>query len=464
MKRISLRHVALIPAVLAGVLSVPVLAEQGCPSGYQPDGNELIANGNFDGGYTNFTTDIPYQAPLGSYPSDDNGTTYPRTGIGVVSGNISDGFFIDQSSFPGDGSRPAADHWLAYNGNDPGAPTTIWRQSIANLSAGSYVFSAYFSNVLKAGAQATDLVAPKVRFSANGIQVGEAMPICDAGGALDPIDNSCANEATVDAWRRLGVLVNATSASVTLAIDDAQIKSAGGNDFAMTAVSFQRCVPSAVDSDGDGVVDNLDIDDDNDGIKDIDEGDVDADGDGHPNRLDLDADNDGLPDIVEALGSDSNNDGRVDGFTDTNGNGYHDSLETSPWPLPDTDNDGLRDFLDLDSDADGVFDLREAGLDDSDANGVVDGFEDSQQDGWDAAARQSYSAIDSDGNGVPDYRQRSGNGGENLGNGVSANSNNEGPVLTQLEGGLGGSGPVLLVGLVLAWCQRRILSGVMPTD
>ncbi len=75
------------------------------------------------------------------------------------------------------------------------------------------------------------------------------------------------------------------------------------------------------DTDGDGIPDYLDADlagytDINgDGVNDT----FDTDLDGIPNALDLDSDNDGITDIVEAGGTDSNNDGKVDGFTDTSG-------------------------------------------------------------------------------------------------------------------------------------------------
>ena len=92
--------------------------------------------------------------------------------------------------------------------------------------------------------------------------------------------------------------------------------------------------PTGPDTDGDGVLDQCDIDSDNDGITDIVEGryDVggprDTDGDGIPDYLDLDSDNDGIADIVEVgLGHlDTDNDGRIDSalFVDTNGNGLHD--------------------------------------------------------------------------------------------------------------------------------------------
>ncbi|MFZ9004624.1 MAG: cadherin-like domain-containing protein, partial [Robiginitalea sp.] len=53
------------------------------------------------------------------------------------------------------------------------------------------------------------------------------------------------------------------------------------------------------DTDGDGVPDQADLDDDNDGILDTVE-DGNTDGDGLPDSLDIDSDNDGIPDNVEA--------------------------------------------------------------------------------------------------------------------------------------------------------------------
>ena len=59
----------------------------------------------------------------------------------------------------------------------------------------------------------------------------------------------------------------------------------------------------SIDSDGDGIFDGCDLDDDNDGILDTVEGNVDTDGDGIPNRLDLDSDGDGCSDAVEGGGN-----------------------------------------------------------------------------------------------------------------------------------------------------------------
>ena len=63
------------------------------------------------------------------------------------------------------------------------------------------------------------------------------------------------------------------------------------------------------DNDLDGIADSDDIDDDNDGIFDYQEGNGDSDGDGIPNSFDLDSDGDGCNDVIEA------------GFTDPEGDG-----------------------------------------------------------------------------------------------------------------------------------------------
>ncbi|MDA3854315.1 MAG: DUF2341 domain-containing protein, partial [Bacteroidales bacterium] len=83
------------------------------------------------------------------------------------------------------------------------------------------------------------------------------------------------------------------------------------------------------DSDGDGVEDADDIDDDNDGIPDVLEGPGDADGDGIINQYDVDSDNDGIFDHIEAGGLaiyDADNDGIIDNVsaTDENFNGLFD--------------------------------------------------------------------------------------------------------------------------------------------
>ena len=444
------RHLIVSGLFSLALLSQGAIAEQGCPAGFKPDGNEKLADNIFTS-YATFTTDIPFKAPIGEYPSDGNPSAYPTTGIGLMNGDYNNGGLVKQIAFPGDSAIPATPTWFAYNGNDAGAPTKMWEQQITGLTPNKdYAFTAYFSNALAPGHQAEDLVAPLVGFYANGALI-DTRAVCDAGGGLDPVDQSCANEATTDAWNQLGVTVHTdASGAMTLAIHDAQIKSPGGNDFAMTLISFQECTPIAaiIDSDNDGIPDDVDIDDDNDGIKDTDEGAGDFDGDGIPNRLDLDSDNDGLPDIVEALGTDSDNDGRVDNFTDANSDGYHDPLVAAPWAIPDTDGDGARDFLDLDSDNDGLFDAQEAGMADANKDGKVDNFTDADGDGWDGNAKTVLGAgglRDENGDGTPDYRQA-----------PEQPDEQPGEIITRIDGGLGAFGLPSLLGLSLfGFLSRR---------
>jgi outer membrane protein OmpA-like peptidoglycan-associated protein len=144
----------------------------------------------------------------------------------------------------------------------------------------------------------------------------------------------------------------------------------------------------------------------------------DQDGDGTPNHLDLDADGDGIYDADESghNATDRDADGRVDGPVGKNG--VADSVESAPDSgrvevSADTDGDGKPDFLDLDSDDDGVSDADEAGdtrpntpPQDSDSDGAPDYRDlDDDGDGIDTVDERSKDGkdIDSDEDGTPDY-------------------------------------------------------------
>ncbi len=153
-----------------------------------------------------------------------------------------------------------------------------------------------------------------------------------------------------------------------------------------TAWVFITRVP---DNDCDGIADADDIDDDNDGIIDVVEGDraIDSDHDGIPDSYDIDSDNDGIPDNIEGqaehnyippTGRDTDGDGWDDAYDPDNG-GY-------PYVPVDTDGDTMPDYLDIDSDNDGVWDIIEGH--DADHNGIADvmrWYSDEDQDGLDDA-------------------------------------------------------------------------------
>ncbi len=169
------------------------------------------------------------------------------------------------------------------------------------------------------------------------------------------------------------------------------------------------------DTDGDGVVDSVDLDDDNDGIPDTVEGVSDTDGDGVPDARDRDSDNDGIPDVTEAGGTDADGDGVIDGFTDANNDGLHDPLAATPLPVPDTDGDGKPNYLDIDSDDDGITDTTEAGATpglpiNSDGDALpdyldIDADDDGIPDNIEAQPTVGYvlpSGVDADGDGLDD--------------------------------------------------------------
>ncbi|MBL4608932.1 MAG: hypothetical protein JKY01_14035 [Pseudomonadales bacterium] len=172
------------------------------------------------------------------------------------------------------------------------------------------------------------------------------------------------------------------------------------------------------DSDLDGVLDYLDVDDDNDGAPDLIEGGADLDGngfpdnppdfdhDGVPDYLDLDSDGDGITDTVELgfvfLAQNESN-------INSNGSLVQSSI-SSKADLLDSDSDGAPNYIDLDSDGDSLFDLHETGNASLDENGTGqilltgDGNQNGLNDGLEKGVNGSTLRIrDSDGDGLPDY-------------------------------------------------------------
>ncbi len=143
------------------------------------------------------------------------------------------------------------------------------------------------------------------------------------------------------------------------------------------------------DNDCDGISDADDIDDDDDGILDVVEGDrkVDSDQDGIWDSLDIDSDNDGIVDNIEGQGEGEGEYILPLGI-DANGNGWDDAYDPEMGGyefIPvDTDDDGMPDYLDIDAENDHVFDFIEGN--DINSDGIPDVtrvFLDSDNDGLD---------------------------------------------------------------------------------
>lgn len=131
----------------------------------------------------------------------------------------------------------------------------------------------------------------------------------------------------------------------------------------------------------------------------------DLDNDGVADMFDLDADNDGIEDVIEVgLGNLSNGKGKIDmAWADANGNGLHDSAESSAaLPALDSDGDGIPNYLDLDSDNDSLFDVDESNAGNSNAvAGFINGDGDINGNGTgDGLDTEAFRSKDTDGNGT----------------------------------------------------------------
>ncbi len=222
---------------------------------------------------------------------------------------------------------------------------------------------------------------------------GNSLIPTTTSGLIEPTDYSNSNGD----WITVETTFTTTSSQFTVQLINSQSGGAG-NDLAIDDIYVKQIL---CDMDGDGVADSIDLDNDNDGI----------------------------PNVVELGLADTDKDATLfgDGWLDANGNGVHDSFEGGA-PLIDTDGDGVADYLDPDSDNDGIFDAVEYdGYGDIDVNGdgIGDGFDgeslnnaddfdgdglltivdgnDDDDDEFDHGTSNYPDPIDSDGDGIPNY-------------------------------------------------------------
>ena len=199
------------------------------------------------------------------------------------------------------------------------------------------------------------------------------------------------------------------------------------NDGLLDTVESAGYTPYG-DEDGDGTLNYLDnsdngtgdgsqtiyLDSNGDGIPNI----YDTDGDGVPNHLDLDSDNDGLTDVIESGGQDINRDGLADGASGPTGVPSSAGAGVTP---TSSDGDSLFNYLDIDSDNDGIPDNiegqptsgyippseQDGNIIDANNNGVDDNFEFAGIIGFtptntDGTDNPDYLDVDSDNDGILD--------------------------------------------------------------
>jgi len=110
-----------------------------------------------------------------------------------------------------------------------------------------------------------------------------------------------------DLWHSTGVRITATADTDGDGINNAQDPDDDNDGVPDTQDDLPLDPTESVDTDGDGIGNNADTDDDNDRVADSDDQfpldsteSVDTDGDGVGDNADLDADNDGIPDSIES--------------------------------------------------------------------------------------------------------------------------------------------------------------------
>ncbi len=188
------------------------------------------------------------------------------------------------------------------------------------------------------------------------------------------------------------------------------------------------------DSDGDGVGNQLDKDDDNDGVKDVDDHfpfdakeSVDTDEDGIGNNADTDDDNDGILDVDDAFPLNASEAGDIDGDgigdkedDDDDGDGIRDDAEKTAGTDPqkkDTDGDGVDDGVDdyplddnyqFDTDKDGVPNAKDNDDDGDNIPDDVDAFplDGKEWDDFDKDGIGDFSDPDDDNDGLSDEEEK----------------------------------------------------------
>ncbi|MEW7290749.1 DUF7507 domain-containing protein [Aquimarina sp. 2304DJ70-9] len=323
------------------------------------DGDQITDNGGATGAFVDFSTGIIF--------STGNVTDLDDT--------LSNQFFEDEVGMPpfatagpalGDGVNGAGG---AGRGTDPDfADGAISEDDVASLE---FVISVSATTVITgefvfASEEYNDFVNQGVNDAAKVFVNGDNVALTPGGATLsiDAINNATEaafyidNESNPNAVNieadgftttlRFAALLNPGNNTIKIGIADNGDRFFDswllfkGNSF---AVCFDR------DTDGDGIVD----------------------------RLDLDSDNDGIYDTTEAgHGQPFDTDGRIQNSATASGaNGYFDAIENPAesgvpnFALFDADTDGALDAFELDSDNDTCNDVIEAGFTDDDGNGFL---------------------------------------------------------------------------------------------
>ena len=262
---------------------------------------------------------------------------------GGVSTDMQGGWSQTEQNEHLDGSGSANGRYLALDNN---TETLVYRQSgIPVIANTPLIFSVRVVNL-----------------EGFGVEPDALLVVRDSNGNIIGSQDLLLPNSLVDQWQTISFNFIPQPSTITIEIENQETQFAG-NVIGLDEISIISFTTETVDTDGDGI----------------------------PNNLDLDSDNDGIPDNVEAqstLGFIIPS-GISSGITDIDGDGLDDnydldtnspSTETSVGLIP-VNTDGLddEDYIDADSDNDGFLDIEENAL----ANAVSNPFADADGDGLD---------------------------------------------------------------------------------
>jgi len=281
----------------------------------------LITNHSFESGNTGFSSDFSFMTCTndcgpgsdlgrGEYAIDDDACSCGAQ----ISGSQE---WVGQ---PVDGNN-----LMVLNFNTSGTDD-LWRQTLSLTAHREYSFSVWVKNI-----SFMDRSDPRIQLATS-----------TDGGAMYTVIGTSAVITEANGWTLVGYnFVTDSNTSVTIAVQNA-ISGNNGYDIALDHLSLTL---SSCDTDGDGVI----------------------------NALDLDTDNDAIYDVLEGASGQIQSSGRLTGGVDAFGipssvSGGSGNLNYSP---ADTDNDGLLDETEIESDGDGCYDIFEENFSDPDGDGVA---------------------------------------------------------------------------------------------
>ena len=357
---------------------------------YEEGCGELIINGSFE--KDDFTDTNIYSGPFAGVNGTFIGATYNSDSLSGWN------YTQNLDGWVEGGNWADAYHGIQYidiigNNNVTGGVSNELTQVINTIPGNNYVFSFYWGEDVGHG------IPEVINFEASIIDSNNAIILNESLGK-NAVGPNGAGIRGPNNWFYYNKIFVATTTKTTIKFT--ATPPGGGDTSAGASLDLVSVVPATH-------ADCRDTDNDN-----------------IPDAFDLDSDGDGIYDIVEAgnVNLDGDHDGIIDGLSvDFGANGLYHSIEsddghfaTINYTITNSDVDGILNYLDLDSDGDGIPDNIEGqptvgyiapSGNDTDNNGVDDAYDTNGT--WidpvntdNAADGSDYIDTDSDDDGIND--------------------------------------------------------------